>query len=208
MDRFNLRYFKTNALIYLIGVLVLLLFLANQFISNHWGISFAVFASVIGFVKFIDKKFWNKLPFKFLYAVPDFSGRYVGTLESEYRDDNCEKITKKMEHIKVIVQNGSNVVINSWTKKEDGNMSSKSRSINAIIIKEADASYSLLYNYLNEGNNDPDLHPHYGTEKIHLVENGDGKHLVGKYYTERKPFQTKGRIEMKYENNNLSNEIF
>ncbi len=208
MEKFTLRYFKPSAFIILVGVLVLLLYLANQYISEHWGISFAVFASILSAIKFIDGKLWNKWPFKFLYSIPDFSGRYEGFLESEYRNTNCERVTKKLKYIKIIVQNGSNIVVNTWTKKDDGAMSSKSTSINASIIIERDGSFSLLYNYLNDGSNDPDLYPHYGTETVSLIENGEGKHLIGRYYTERKPFQTKGTIKMKFINKDLSHEIF
>ena len=208
MEKFTLRYFKPSAFIILVGVLLLLLYLANQYISEHWGISFAVFASILGAIKFIDGKLWNKWPFKFLYLVPDFSGRYEGFLESEYRNVRCERVTKKLEHIKVLVQNGSDIVINSWTKKEDGTWSSRSESINASIEKKRGGTFYLLYNYLNDGSNEPDLYPHYGTETISLIENGEGKHLIGRYYTERKPFQTKGAIKMKFITKDLSHETF
>lgn len=208
MEKFNLRYFKPTSLIILVGVLVLLLYLANQYISEHWGVSLAVFGSIIGAIKFIDAKLWNIWPFKFLYSVPDFTGRYEGFLESEYRNGKCEKVTKKLEHTKVIVQNGSDIVINSWTKKEDGNWSSKSESINASIEKNRDGTFYLLYNYLNDGSSEQDLSRHYGTEKLKLIKNGDGKHLVGDYYTERMPFLTKGKIKLKFINKDLSHVIF
>ena len=71
-----------------------------------------------------------------MYSVPDFSGRYEGTLLYEFRNEKCEVISETLGHIKVIVQNGSDVVINSWTKKKDGTMSSKSTSIETSIVKE------------------------------------------------------------------------
>jgi len=97
-------------------------------------------------------------------------------------------------------------VISSWTKKKDGSISSKSSSIEASIVKEKDGTFSLLYNYLNEGNFELNFCPHYGTEVLKLVENGEGKHLVGKYYTERIPFQTKGKIDLKFTSKQLYHE--
>ena len=140
------------------------------------------------------------MPFSWLYWIPDFSGTYSGTLLYEHRNDKCEKIKDELEHIKVITQNGSDIVINSWTKRKDGSMSSKSTSIEASIVKEKDGTFSIIYNYLNDGNFELDFCPHYGTEVLKLIENKDGKHLIGKYYTERIPYQTKGKIDLKFLN--------
>jgi hypothetical protein len=111
-----------------------------------------------------------------------------------------------MEHVKVIVQNGSDIVINSWTKKNDGSISSKSTSIEASIVKEKDGTFSIIYNYLNDGNFELNFSPHYGTEVLKLLENNEGRHLVGKYYTERMPFQTKGKIDLKFISKKLYHE--
>lgn len=141
-----------------------------------------------------------------MYNVPDFSGRYEGTLYYEFRNEKCEVISGLLEHIKVVIQNGSDVVINSWTKQKDGAMSSKSTSIEASIVKEKDGTYSLIYNYLNDGNFELGFSPHYGTEVLKLIENGEGKHLVGKYYTERLPFQTRGKLDLKLTNKKMYHE--
>ena len=97
--------------------------------------------------------------------------------------------------------------MNSWTRKTDGEISSKSTSIEASIVKEKDGTYSLIYNYLNEGNLEFDFSLHYGTEVLKLVKNDSKVNLVGKYYTERLPFQTKGRIQLEHKSNNLTHEI-
>jgi len=177
------------------------LFAANKFINTHWGISISVFAVIGGLLGIVNNFLWNVRPFSWMYSVPDFSGRYEGTLLYEFRNEKCEVISETLGHIKVIVQNGSDVVINSWTKKKDGTMSSKSTSIEASIVKEKDGTFSIIFNYLNEGNFELGFAPHYGTEILRLVKNGDGKHLIGKYYTERLPYQTKGKIDLKFNNN-------
>jgi len=187
-------------------LLCIALIAANKFINTHWGVSVSVFAIIGGLFSIVNNYLWNVRPFSWMYFVPDFSGRYEGTLRYEFRNEKCETITDTLEHIKVIVQNGSDVVINSWTKKKDGTMSSKSTSIEASIIKEKDGTFSLLYNYLNEGNFELGFCPHYGTELMKLIENGEGKHLVGKYYSERMPFQTKGKLDLKFTSKQLYHE--
>jgi hypothetical protein len=182
------------------------LFFANKYIQSHWGISISVIAVIGGIFSLINSYLWNKKPFCWMYLVPDFSGRYEGTLLYEYRNEKCEIVSDILEHVKVIVQSGSDIVINSWTKKKDGTMSSNSTSIESSIVKEKDGTYALIYNYLNEGNFELGFSPHYGTEVLKLVRNKAGKHLIGKYYTERMPFQTKGKIDLKFINKNLSHE--
>lgn len=206
MENFNLRYLKPSAFIVMCALLALVLFAANKYILAHWGISFSVFALIGSLFGIINSHLWNVKPFSWMYYVPDFSGRYEGTLHYEFRNDKCEVISDTLEHIKVIVQNGSDVVISSWTKKRDGTTSSKSTSIEASIVKDKDGTFSIIFNYLNEGNFELDFSPHYGTEVLKLVENGDGKHLVGKYYTERLPYQTKGKIDLKFKNKELYHE--
>jgi len=206
MEKFNLRYLKPSAFIYICVLLCIALIAANKFINTHWGVSVSVFAIIGGLFSIVNNYLWNVRPFSWMYFVPDFSGRYEGTLRYEFRNEKCETITDTLEHIKVIVQNGSDVVINSWTKKKDGTMSSKSTSIEASIIKEKDGTFSLLYNYLNEGNFELGFCPHYGTELMKLIENGEGKHLVGKYYSERMPFQTKGKLDLKFTSKQLYHE--
>lgn len=206
MEKYNLRYLKPSAFIFICVVLGVSLIAANNYINSHWGISVSVFAVIGALFGIINSYLWNKKPFCWMYNVPDFSGRYEGTLHYELRNEKCEVVSGMLEHIKVVTQNGSDVVINSWTKQKDGAMSSKSTSIEASIVKEKDGTFSLIYNYLNEGNFELGFSPHYGTEVLKLIENGDGKHLVGKYYTERLPFQTRGKLDLKLTNKKMYHE--
>jgi hypothetical protein len=206
MEKFNLRYLKPSAFILICTVLALSLYAANTFIMNHWGISISIVALITGLFSIINRRLWNRKPFIWMYSVPDFKGRYTGTLYYEYRDDKNDKISDTLEHIKVINQNGSDIVVNSWTKKKDGSISSMSTSIEASIVKEKDGTFSIIFNYLNDGSIEPDYAPHYGTEVLKLIENGEGKYLTGKYYTSRLPYQTKGTTDLKYINNKLHHE--
>jgi hypothetical protein len=204
MEKFNLKYLRPSAFIFISAILVLALYAANKYVNNHWGISISIIGIVSGLFALINKWLWNIKPFCWMYSVPDFSGRYQGTLLYMYRNEKNEIVSDSIEHIKVITQNGSDIVISSWTKETDGTISSKSRSIEASIVKEKDGTFSLIYNYLNEGNFEPGFCPHYGTEILKLIENGSGKRLVGKYYTERLPYQTKGKIDLNFVNKDLS----
>jgi len=206
MGKFNLRYLRPSAFMVICAVLALTLFTANKYTQNHWGISFSVFAVIGGLFGLVNNYLWNVNPFSWMYSVPDFSGRYEGTLMFEFRNEKCEIVTDTLEHIKVIVQNGSAIVVNSWTKKKDGTKSSQSISIEASIIKEIDGTFTIIYTYLNEGNFELGFSPHYGTEVLKLVGNEVEKHLVGKYYTERLPSQTKGKIDVKFMNKKLYHE--
>lgn len=206
MEKFNLRYLKPTAVIFICVLLGVALFAANNYINSHWGMSVSVFAVIGGIFGFVNTYLWNVRPFSWMYTVPDFSGRYEGTLTYEFRDEKCAVVTDTLGHIKVVVQNGSDVVINSWTKKKDGTTSSKSTSIEASIVPEKDGTFSLIYNYLNDGNSELGFHPHYGTEIMKLIENGEGKHLVGKYYTERMPFQTKGKLDLIFTSKEIHHE--
>lgn len=206
MDKLNFRYVKAQALIVMIAIAAAGFFTANKYISDHWGISFSVFA-VLGFLfGLINNYMWNLKPCKWMYDVPDLTGRYEGSLKYEYRNEKCEVISDTLEHIKVIKQNGSTIVVNSFTRKKDGKLSTASVSKDASIIKESDGTYSLLYNYLNEGNSELGFSPHYGTEVLKLIEKDNTKYLVGKYYTERLPFGTKGKIDLTFKNKNLHHE--
>lgn len=206
MEKYNLRYLKPGAFIFICVLLGLSLFAANKFINSNWGISFSVFAFIGGAFSIINRYLWNLKPFSFMYSVPDFSGRYEGSLLYEYRNEKSEVVSDTLQHIKVISQNGSDIVINSWTKKKDGTLSSKSTSIEASIVKEKDGTFSIIYNFRNEGNFETGYPPHYGTEILQLIENGKGKHLVGRYYTERLPYQTKGKIDLTFLNKELYHE--
>lgn len=206
MEKYNLRYLKPSAFIFICVVLGVSIIAANNYVNSHWGISVSVFAVIGALFGIINSYLWNKKPFCWMYNVPDFSGRYEGTLYYEFRNEKCEVVSGMLEHIKVVTQNGSDVVINSWTKQKDGAMSSKSTSIEASIVKEKDGTFSLIYNYLNDGNFELGFSPHYGTEVLRLIENGEGKHLVGKYYTERLPFQTRGKLDLKLTNKKMFHE--
>jgi hypothetical protein len=206
MEKFSLRYLKPRAFIFLCAFLALVFYATNRYVSHQWGASFSVFALLTGFFTLINQYFWNVRPFSWLYSVPDFSGRYEGTLQYQYRNDKAKVITGTLEHIKVIHQNGSDIVIHSWTKKPDGTGSSKSISIQASIVRELDGTFIIIFNYLNKGSSNQGFPPHYGTEVLKPIIQGNKIAIVGEYYTQRLPYQTKGNIDLKFISKKLLHE--
>jgi hypothetical protein len=199
-----LRYYKPQALIILVVILGIALFLGKQ----HWGIPLSLFSIITILLVAIDKWLWKYKPFSYLFWVTNFSGRYEGKLEYYFTNESGERIKRKLDHIKVIHQTASSVIIHSFTKKNSGRPSSFSKSIDVFVRKEDDDSYSLIYTYLNNGSSEQQLAPFYGTETIKVIKKGNETILSGHYYTDRQPVQTRGRfINLKYTSDELHHEF-
>lgn len=157
----------------------------------------------------ISSYLWKYPPFKFLFWVDNFSGRYEGLLQYHYTDAEGNKKTGQLKHVKLINQNGHRITIHSFTIKDDDTKSSLSVNIGMHVEKTPDEKhYQLIYNYLNDGSTDQGFPPHYGTEVVKFIKNGSQKMLSGGYYTNRHPFQTKGEyIELKWVNDDLNHEF-
>lgn len=196
MDNNFLRFYKPNVLLYLLIGLSIIVFLGSFVLSSK--LSFIVFSIVIGLLIVIDKFLWCYSPFKYLFQIPDFSGKYKGILKYEYKDKYCKIQTGELQHKKEILQSGSSLIIQSYTYKDNGELSSHSESINVAVQDKKDGSYKLIYTYLNEGDPDQGFPPHFGTEVIKFIEKNGEKFLEGSYYTNRVPIQTRGKfINMK-----------
>ena len=200
-----LKYYKSNVLIFLVGLLLFVVFSAKE----YWQLSISIFGIVSAIMVAISTFLWKYKLFIWLFNVDDFSGRYVGTLQYQYRDGSGQVKTGELEHIKLINQNGSRITVSSFTIKADGTKSSLSVNKGMYVEKTEDEQhYRLMYNYLNEGSSEQGLPPHYGTEIIKFIKIGKNKTLSGGYYTGREPFQTRGDFsELKWINNNLNHEF-
>ena len=200
-----LKYYKSSVLPVLIGILLLIVFSAKE----YWQLSISIFGIVSAIMVAISTYLWKYKPFIWLFNVDDFSGRYVGTLKYQYRDESGQVKIGELEHIKLINQNGSRITVSSFTIKADGTKSSLSVNKGMYVEKTEDEQhYRLIYNYLNEGSTEQGFPPHYGTEVIKFIKNGKNKTLSGGYYTGREPFQTRGDFsELKWINNNLNHEF-
>ena len=198
------NYFRSSILIAVIVVFVIALYLAK----THWGLSFAISGTVSMLLVLISKYLWKIKPFKWLFWIDDFSGRYEGILEYQYVDEYGVLQSGERKHVKIINQNGSRISIASFTLKENGARSSPSYSRGIFVEPTEDEHhFRLIYHYLNEGNQQLGFSPHYGTDVLKFISNGKSKELSGGYYTDRNP-QTRGEYQnLKWVSNDLKHEF-
>ena len=197
-------YFRSSILVSLIAIFGIVLYLAK----THWQLSFAISGIISMLLILISKYLWNVKPFRWLFWVDDFSGRYEGVLKYNYVDENGKLQSGERKHIKIINQNGSRISIASFTIKEDGGRSSPSYNRGLFLeTTEDEHHYRIIYHYLNEGNQQLGFPPHFGTDVLKFIKHGKEKVLTGGYYTDRKP-QTRGEYQnLKWVSNNLNHEF-
>lgn len=192
MEKDYLKYYHPKYLIVLIVLGFAIVFLTN--LSLGWSISIFGFLTI--FITVITKYLWRYKPFKWLFWVDDFSGRYEGMLVYQYQDEKGIIQTGELQHVKIIIQSGSDIHISSFTKRVDGTVSSPSSNKGMYVEPRHDGQhYNLIYNYFNEGSTEQGFPPHYGTEVVKFIKEGKSKRLSGGYYTNRSPFQTKGEFK-------------
>src|SRR5690554_686318 len=184
-------------------------FVILYLVQGYWKISFSIFTGITILMMLISNYLWKYPPFKYLFWIDDFSGRYEGFLQYQYTDEKGRKCTGKLKHIKLINQNGHKLCVTSFTFKKDGSPSSPSVNKGMYVEKTEDEQhYRLIYNYLNEGSMEQGFPPHYGTEVVKFIKIGKNKKLSGSYYTGREPYQTKGEfIELKWVSNDLNHKF-
>lgn len=199
------KYFNSKFLPFLLVSIVALLWFAK----DYWALSFSIFGILTGLLIIISTYLWKYKPFSYLFWIDNFSGRYEGIIEYQYKDENGKTKKGQLKHVKLIKQNGHKIIISSFTIKNDGTKSSLSVNKGMHIEKTEDEQhYRLIYNYLNEGSIQQGFSPHYGTEVIKFLKKGKEKQLTGKYYTERIPFQTKGEfLKLKWVSDDLNHEF-
>lgn len=200
-----LKYFHSNVLVILIGILLLIIITAK----DYWQLSISVFGIVSLLLIIISNYLWNIRPFQWLFWIDDFSGRYEGKLKYQYRNEVGEIKSGELKHVKLINQNGNRISISSFTIQENGTKSSVSVNKGLHVEKTEDEKhYRLIYNYHNDGCSDQGFSPHYGTDVLKFIKKGNEKVLSGGYYTGRIPFQSKGEFtELKWVSNDLNHEF-
>jgi hypothetical protein len=198
------KYYNSKTLPFLLAGLLVLIFLAK----NNWHLSISLFGILSLSLIIISTYLWKYSPFKYLFWVDNFSGRYEGILCYQYKDSQGQTKVGELKHIKLVNQNGHRITVSSFTIKKDGKKSSLSVNKGMHVEKTEDEKhFKLIYNYLNDGSTEQGFPPHYGTEVIKFIKKNDTKLLSGGYYTNREPFQTKGEfIELKWVSNDLNHE--
>lgn len=199
------KYYNSKTLPVLLIGLFALLWLAK----DNWHLSISLFGILSALLIIISTYLWKFSPFKFLFWVDNFSGRYEGILSYQYKDKTGQIQSGQLKHVKLVNQNGHRISVSSFTIKNDGTKSSLSVNKGMHIEKtEDEMHYRLIYNYLNEGSTEQGFPLHHGTDVVKFIKNGNQKILSGEYYTNREPFQTKGEyIELKWVSNDLNHEF-
>jgi len=205
MEKDYLKYYHPQFLIGIVIVGFVLIYLAKE----SFGLSISIFGILTLFITLITKHLWQYKPFKWLFWIDDFSGRYEGKLIYQYKDDEGNLQSGELEHIKIVSQSGSKINVSSFTKKPDGSLSSPSTNKGMYIETTQDGQhFNLIYNYHNEGSTEQGFPPHYGTEVIKFINDGKEKKLSGCYFTNRSPYQTKGEYkELKWVSNNKKHDF-
>lgn len=192
MEKNVFKYYQPKFLAGLFTGCFVLLYLANLYLGV------ALLISSLGIVSFliINQYFWNRYPFSLLFWTENFSGIYKGFIRYEYQDENGRLQTKELEHIKIISQTGSHIIVHAFTKKEDGSISidsvSKNIHIECVAVGE---QFKLTYsagNQLRSGENKFSLDV---TEVLNFTKTRGKKSLSGNSFSESKTYSTKGNYE-------------
>lgn len=142
----------------------------------------------------LDKWLWKWPPLKYLYNLKDISGVYEGDKNYEYYDQDEKKVkTGTMKEKRFITQTASFVIIETITYNQNGDESSRSKSSVDNIELEKDGNLKITLTYHNKGSMTMKFPPHDGTEILNFTDNGE---ILGNYYTNRQPFQTRGTVKL------------
>lgn len=198
-------YYKSNVLVGLISLLAIAIFVAKA----KWELSISITGSIGTLLMLTSTHLWKYKPFRWMFWIDDFSGRYEGIVKYQYIDADNIKQTGELKQVKIINQTGTRITISSFNVRPDGTKSSLSVNKGMYVEKTEDEQhYRLIFNYLNEGSTEQGFSPHYGTEVLKFMRRSSDKVLSGHYYTGRDPFQTKGElVEFKLVSNNLNHEF-
>lgn len=205
MKRDYLKYFYPQAFMGLSGLLLTGVYYLNQCLP----VALSTFGVAAGTISLVTTKAWKLPPFKWLFWVDNLSGTYEGYIKWQYREKNGEVKKGRFKHVKVIVQNGYKITVNSYTFKEDGSPSSPSVNKGMYVDKtKDDKCFTMVYSYFNDGSTEQGFCGHYGTDVLKFIKNGEQMKISGKYYTNRYPYQTRGEYaELKRVSNNTNHKF-
>ena len=203
------KYFHPPVVVVLAILVATALFFMNVFLGISLSILGIISFVFVGITSYGWKWQWSRRWVKHLFWIDDFSGRYEGVLEYQYIDDKGQLQKGRLKHVKVVNQNGCRITVNSFSMRADGTKSSVSVSRGLHVERTEDENhFRMRYFYQNEGSIDQGFPPHDGTEVIKFIKGKSGKQLSGGYYTNRRPYQTRGEfLELRWVNNNLEHEF-
>lgn len=206
----NFKNYKAPSLLLFVAVLILLytpltellvVFLSKwevlSSVLTYIGV-FSVMTLLSATLWLVDRYGYRKRIFKWLVDVPNLSGRYTGTLVSNYQEMDGFN-TERACAIEV-KQNASAIHVYSYIgDPRTFEETSQSYSASEQLVKEENGFFKLYYVYTNE----PDtlmqqLDQHNGTAMLKYYP--DVKMLKGDYYNKR---GNQGTIEVRFEQKDL-----
>lgn len=142
---------------------------------------------------------WFKFLRKFLNIPPDISGRWEGTLD---------RIDENNPHGFVIEIKQTMTKLQVYTFSKNG----KSESIiDNIVTDKMKDDFQLTYLWEGHAGKLSGIDYSGGKFKgytaLNLIENEEERKLVGEYFTDRAPSQTKGHISVVWKSAKLKNEF-
>ncbi|MBN2789645.1 MAG: hypothetical protein JXR69_05610 [Candidatus Delongbacteria bacterium] len=186
--KLSFKYYKVNTLIFFIVALIAIHSIIVSLIPETF--NWIPSVSAIAFISFVliayDKKLWKYFPY--LLNIKDVSGRYEGTLKSNYNGG------KEIHIIIEISQTSSYVYIRQFSY--DNELISCSESINEHLIMKPDGSIEISFAYKNDGiENSNTINEHKG---FCVLNCSIGKNDLKGYYFSNREEPTKGTIETKF----------
>ncbi|AXG68006.1 hypothetical protein KORDIASMS9_00190 [Kordia sp. SMS9] len=198
-------YYKTIALFWLIGTVIVVIFLVQ---GNGYFIIMLVII-LIGFLKLTDNQLWKYRPFSHMFTVDDFSGTYKGTIESFYFKEFKQSFYshemfreyKRNSKLTIIVyQTGSEIKV-SFFYVESGDKKIKAESSKVMMTKTDDGQHIILtchYGELGTIENGG----HHVTVVLKFIRKENDHHVKGGFYDNRK-LQARGKfVDLKKVNQN------
>ena len=171
-------------------------FIEKKDIIKVFGI-YGTVTTIVGFIWLLFKKYGWKLRFfqhikSTINIPPNLNGRWEGTFR---RPEH----TKPYPFVIEIEQTIDTIVLNTYTR--NGN-NSKS-SVYNILTNDLQSTFYL--SYLWQGGSKKSVFN--GLTLLKLIEYKEGKKLVGSYFTDREPEQTKGELIVHWKTEELKKEF-
>jgi hypothetical protein len=195
VKKLTLKYMKLGAVVSTLLLIGVLAHAVADFINFKYGIAVSFIAVGTAVFAALNLALWHCPIIRYMYEFPDMRGTYEGSLQFSYRDENNVSQSGTMRVMREVDQSGYGVFFRTTFYKEDGTISSVSTTHEVEILVEDKNTVQLTFTYKNEGDPTQNFAPHHGTEVLRY--NKKAGTIIGHYYTNRIPFQTKGTIELR-----------
>jgi len=204
MNRYKLKIEKLLTVSTVITMVIIIISLYyNDFIEkNDIGKVAGVYGTITMIVGVIWWWFrehgWKHKIFQRVKSVvnipPNLNGRWVGSFNRPEHDNTHPFVIE-------IEQTIDTLILNTYSRTGG----SKS-SVYNILTNELQSTFHLTYLWTGKTSKNSNEH-FYGYTMLKLIENDKDRKLVGTYFTDRAPDQTKGKITVYWKTNKLKKEF-